>query len=73
MTTRSRATCRYTVWHEGYTRYLFALVLDREIRIVVHRSGQVAERNDSVIGNGSPSSDSSFLETFNRRPFSLVA
>lgn len=39
----------YTVWHEGYSRYLFALVSDREIR---RRPAdrQVERRNESVIG-----------------------
>lgn len=39
----------YTVWHEGYSRYLFALVPDREIR---RRPAdrQVERRNESVIG-----------------------
>lgn len=61
----------YTVWHEGYTRYLFALIPDREIR---RRPGrQVAERNESVIGCSDPSPDAPFPETFNRRPFSLIA
>lgn len=39
----------YTVWHEGYTRYLFALIPDREIRRRPDR--QVERRNESVIGS----------------------